>query len=96
MKTWNFVDQNEYDDDVMVKYSVNPPNVYGFGHNEFYKHAVNAISDGGKNLIDGIAGRKSLEIITAIYESIESGQPVHLRFSPRRSCLGRAPLGTSD
>jgi UDP-N-acetyl-2-amino-2-deoxyglucuronate dehydrogenase len=89
MKTWNFVDYNADDDEVMEKYSVNPPNVYGFGHNEFYEHVVNAIADSGQNLIDGIAGRKSLEIITAIYESIESGQPVHLRFSPKWCRLGR-------
>ena len=33
--------------------------------------------------------RRSLELITAIYESIETGQPIALRFSPRRCKLGR-------
>ena len=32
MKVWNFVKPKAGDDDVMKKYSVNPPNVYGFGH----------------------------------------------------------------
>lgn len=32
MKVWNFVKPEAGDDDVMKKYSVNPPNVYGFGH----------------------------------------------------------------
>jgi len=37
-------------------------------------------------LVDGLEGRKSLELISAIYESIETGQEVALRFTPR---LGR-------
>ena len=31
MKTWNFTEIHEEDGDVIEKYSVNPPNVYGFG-----------------------------------------------------------------
>jgi predicted dehydrogenase len=31
MKTWSFVEAEPGDADVMEKYSVNPPNVYGFG-----------------------------------------------------------------
>ena len=34
-------------------------------------------------LVDGLEGRKSLELISALYESIETGQEVALHFSPR-------------
>lgn len=88
MKVWNFLDANEGDDDVVANYSVNPPNVYGFGHKEYYDHVVQAIQDGGPNLVDGMEGRRSLELITAIYESIETGSEVRLRFRPQRSKLG--------
>jgi len=88
MKTWNFVDPIDGDDDVMEKYSVNPPNVYGFGHQAYYEHVVKAINGGGPNLVDGLAGRKSLELINAIYESIETGKEVFLRFKPKFSRLG--------
>ena len=40
------------------------------------------------HLVDGIQGRKSLELICAIYESIETGKEIHLRFSPKSSKLG--------
>jgi predicted dehydrogenase len=39
-------------------------------------------------LVDGLEGRKSLELISALYESIETGQEVPLRFAPRLSRLG--------
>jgi len=40
-------------------------------------------------LVDGLEGRKSLELINAIYESIETGKEVFLKFQPRRCRLGR-------
>jgi hypothetical protein len=39
-------------------------------------------------LVDGLEGRKSLELITALYESIETGEEVHLHFAPKLSRLG--------
>jgi UDP-N-acetyl-2-amino-2-deoxyglucuronate dehydrogenase len=88
IKTWQFCESSPDDDEVVEKYSVNPPNVYGFGHKAYYEHVVESILQGGPNLIDGLAGRKSLELINAIYESIETRLPVQLRFNPSRSRLG--------
>lgn len=90
MKTWNFVDCMPGDEEVMSKYSVNPPNVYGFGHQAYYEYVVNCISNGGPHLVDGLVGRKSLELINALYESIETGKEVYLRFQPRHCKLGNA------
>ena len=89
MLHWNFQDKIEGDDEVMKKYSVNPPNVYGFGHQAYYEHVVDSISNNQAQLVDGLVGRKSLELITAIYESIETGKEVFLRFSPRQCKLGQ-------
>jgi UDP-N-acetyl-2-amino-2-deoxyglucuronate dehydrogenase len=76
------------DEDVMQKYSVNPPNVYGFGHQAYYEHVVDCILNNRRHLVDGLEGRKSLELISAIYESIETGREVQLRFNPKRCKLG--------
>ena len=88
MKTWNFSDPRPEDADVMEKYSVNPPNVYGFGHQAYYHHVVDCIVNDTSQLVDGLEGRKSLELITSIYESIETGKTVHLRFQPKKCRLG--------
>lgn len=88
MRTWQFTQEEPGDDDVMERFSVNPPNVYGFGHQAYYEYVVNCIRDGGPHLVDGLVGRKSLELINAIYESIETGNEVHLRFRPNHCKLG--------
>jgi UDP-N-acetyl-2-amino-2-deoxyglucuronate dehydrogenase len=88
MKTWNFVKSQSGDSDVMKKYSVNPPNVYGFGHHAYYEHVVDCILNDKQHLVDGLVGRKSLELINAIYESIETGEEVFLKFNPKHCKLG--------
>jgi UDP-N-acetyl-2-amino-2-deoxyglucuronate dehydrogenase len=89
MKVWSFVNSIPEDATVMKDFSVNPPNVYGFGHQAYYEHVVMALKQGGPNLVDGLEGRKSLELITAIYESAESRKEVVLRFQPYLSKLGQ-------
>lgn len=88
MKTWNFAEMTDEDESVVEKYSVNPPNVYGFGHKAYYEHVVECILKKTPQLVDGLKGRKSLELINAIYESIETGKEVNLSFSPKYSRLG--------
>ena len=88
MKEWNFVKPQLGDDEVMEKYSVNPPSVYGFGHQAYYEHVVDCINNNRQHLVDGPTGRKSLELINAIYESIETGKEVSLRVKPKQCRLG--------
>jgi predicted dehydrogenase len=89
MKSWNFSPQMPGDESVMADYSVNPPNVYGFGHFAYYKHVVDCINNQKQQLVDGLEGRKSLELISAIYESIETGKEVSIRFRPSKCRLGQ-------
>ena len=88
MKTWNFSEPLDGDDEVIEKYSVNPPNVYGFGHQAYYEHVIDCLNNQTAQLVDGLQGRKSLELINAIYESIETGTEIRLRFTPKFSKLG--------
>ena len=88
MKIWNFVEPQPGDEHVLKNYSVNPPNVYGFGHRAYYEHVVDCIRNERQHLVDGLEGRKSLELISAIYESVESGREVPMRFRARHCRLG--------
>jgi UDP-N-acetyl-2-amino-2-deoxyglucuronate dehydrogenase len=88
MQTWSFAEKQLGDEDVLKKYSVNPPNVYGFGHHAYYEHVVDCILNEKVALVDGLKGRKSLELIMALYESIETGKEVFLRFVPNKCKLG--------
>ena len=89
MNSWAFEDSLDGDNEILEKYSVNPPNVYGFGHQAYYQHVVNCISNGGQNLIDGFQGRKTVRLISAIYESAETGKEVFLSFKPKKLKLGQ-------
>ena len=89
MDTWNFVDPRPEDATVLRDFSVNPPDVYGFGHKSYYEHVIACLEEGRRQLVDGLEGRRSLELITAIYESIETGREVFLRFSPQLCKLGQ-------
>lgn len=89
MKTWRFSQPLPGDDTVMREFSVNPPNVYGFGHQAYYEHVVESIAGNARQLVDGLVGRKSLELISAIYESVETGKEIPLRFAPKLCRLGQ-------
>lgn len=88
MITWDFEEPQPEDDEVLDKFSVNPPNVYGYGHQAYYEHVVDCLENDKAALVDGLEGRRSLELITALYESIETGKEVPLRFKARSSRLG--------
>src|SRR5690606_14202973 len=93
MRYWKFSQPEPGDEDVFEKYSVNPPNVYGIGHQAYYDHVVDCITRGAPHLVDGLEGRKSLELISAIYESVETGREIPLRFQPSKCRLGLRPDG---
>lgn len=88
IRTWQFGDNHAADAEVMEKYSVNPPNVYGFGHQAYYEHVVDCLRNNTKALVDGHEGRQSLELIMALYESIASQQEVSLPLEVKHSKLG--------
>ncbi|MEO1542756.1 MAG: Gfo/Idh/MocA family oxidoreductase [Pseudomonadota bacterium] len=88
MKTWQFTDETEQDKEVIESFSVNPPDVYGFGHKTYYEDVERCLLDGAPHFVDGLEGRKSLELISAIYESVETGKEVAIRFRPTKCRLG--------
>lgn len=89
METWLFEEKEPDDDEVIEHFSVNPPNVYGFGHQAYYEHVVECVNNNAHSLVDGLVGRKSIELISAIYESVETGKEVFLRFQPKLCKLGQ-------
>lgn len=89
IRTWQFTEALPTDAETMEKFSVNPPNVYGFGHQAYYEHLVDVLANGAKPLVDGHEGRQSLELIMALYESIASGREVTLPLRVEHCKLGR-------
>lgn len=88
MRSWQFVTPLPSDAEVIEKFSVNPPNVYGFGHQAYYEHVVDCLNTGREALVDGHEGRSSLELVAALYESMASGREVGLPLRADHSRLG--------
>ena len=89
IRTWQFTESLPTDADVVEKFSVNPPNVYGFGHQAYYEHVVDCLANAATPLVDGHHGKQSLELIMALYESIASGEEVKLPLQVKHCRLGR-------
>ena len=87
--TWNFEDKQPIDDVVFEKYGKNPK-AQGYNLGEYLRGVVASIQTKKAALVDGLEGRKSLELISALYESIETDSDVQLRFRPRMCRLGMA------
>lgn len=93
LRHWRFVQECPGDEEIRRGTLEMPPNVYGFGHKAYLDNVVEAISNGGSSLVDGLEGRKSLELISAIYESVASRSEISLRFNPLVSRLGERGKG---
>ncbi len=89
IRTWQFAVPLDSDKRVTELYSVNPPNVYGFGHQAYYEHVVKCLESNLPAMVDGAEGRRSLELVSALYESMASGQEVALPVQTRHSRLGQ-------
>ncbi|MBU0765950.1 MAG: Gfo/Idh/MocA family oxidoreductase [Bacteroidetes bacterium] len=87
LTTWEFEERQPADDTVFDNYGKNPA-AWGYNLGEYLKGVVNAIESNSSGLVDGLEGRKSLELISAIYESIETGNEITLRFQPKKCKLG--------
>lgn len=80
---WSFADADP-DDAEVERVNTEPPSVYGFGHEPYYRNVLRVIRGEAVPDTDGRGGRKSLELILGIYESAKTGREVPL---PLRATL---------
>lgn len=88
IQTWNFTEKLPSDDTVIQDTLQTPPNVYGFGHIPYLENVVDCILNKKHALVDGIEGYRSLELISAMYESSETGREVRMKYFPEKCRLG--------
>lgn len=74
---WQFADYDD-DDKLVEAANTNPPSVYGFGHEPYYRNVLRVLRGEAAPDTDGRGGRKSLELILGIYESAKTGRDVPL------------------
>ena len=87
LTTWEFEDPLPEDEKAFEEFGTNPEG-WAYNLGEYMKDVIRSIEAGKAGLVDGLEGRKSLELISAIYESIETGREIPLRFNPKQCKLG--------
>ena len=87
ISVWEFAEPTDEDKQLLESMSnqtetgggaADPAAIGHHGHTELFKDTLRAIESGGKPLIDGHEGRRSVEIILAIYKAAQSGKRVEL------------------
>jgi predicted dehydrogenase len=78
VRTWNFVNPEPQDAEMQAYQGSKAAAVKTIGHHEYLKHFIQCLRNESGELVDGREGRKSLGLISAIYESSTTGKEVFL------------------
>ncbi len=77
IEKWDFADHLPEDDEIQQS-DYTPPNVYGFGHLKYYRNVLSVLDGEATPSTDGRSGKKSLELILAMYQSSMENRTVGL------------------
>lgn len=77
IEKWDFADYDDDDKDILNS-NYSPPNVYGFGHSAYLHNVLDVLEGKAQPETDGRSGRKSLEMIHAIYRSARENKAITL------------------
>ncbi len=75
IETWDFQDEEPLE---LSENNKEPKNVYGFGHTPLFKNFIDAVKSGREPLVNGKEGKKSLDIILAVYRSMKERRHIDL------------------
>jgi UDP-N-acetyl-2-amino-2-deoxyglucuronate dehydrogenase len=74
---WVFAEPSA-DDALVHRVNTAPPNVYGYGHLGYYRNVLSVLRGEAEASTDGLEGRKSLELILAMYAAARGQRTVRL------------------
>ena len=78
---WQVKGSAETPETLHVKFTEEPPNVYGFGHVPLYLDFIEAIAHDKTPYVSAREGKKSLELVLAMHKSAMENRPVKLPLS---------------
>lgn len=91
---WEFVEKQPQDANVLAQYSQKVPNGYGLSHGHYFRHLVSCLDDGSLQApVSAQEAVRAVELVHAIYASVETGGWVFCKDRPRSRRLGYRPKG---
>jgi len=73
IRHWQFCEQRPEDEEIVKSQSQDVSNVYGHGHLPYLRNMIEAICQDKPGLVEGLEGKKNIQILTALYESAACG-----------------------
>ena len=73
---WKIAGELEHEREMLIHEELDPSNVYGASHRLVIENMLAAVNSNCEPATNGYEGIKSLILVTAMYESARSGQPV--------------------
>jgi UDP-N-acetyl-2-amino-2-deoxyglucuronate dehydrogenase len=73
---WKIAGELEHERELLVHEELDPANVYGTSHRRVIEDMLEAVNSNCEPTTNGQEGIKSLILVSAMYESARSGQPV--------------------
>jgi predicted dehydrogenase len=70
---WKIEGELEHENNLLRRDEVDPPSVYGLSHKAVIADMIEAIQENREPRTDGIAARKSVALVLAMYESARTG-----------------------
>ncbi|UZP66655.1 Gfo/Idh/MocA family oxidoreductase [Desulfovibrio mangrovi] len=90
IETWDFIERLPEDDTISLTHSQEVPTGYGLSHGPLLQDIVSRLNDGSlEPPITPESCRPTIELVHAVYRSIEDRMPVQLKDSPLSVRLGR-------
>lgn len=75
---WKIAGEIEHEKELLTREEVDPPSVYGVSHRHVIEDMLAAIAEDRPPHTDGVEGRKSLVLVSAMYESARNRREVFI------------------
>lgn len=76
---WKIAGEIEHEKELLTREEVDPPSVYGASHRYVIEDMIRAVDEDREPQTNGAEGRKSLVLVSAMYESAQAGREILLR-----------------
>ena len=76
IETWRFEDGKDTEEALVSECNMDIDSVYGNGHTPLYKDMIDSIENNREPYINGVEGKKAMEIILASYRSSREGKRI--------------------
>ena len=75
---WKIAGEIEHEKELLTREEVDPPSIYGASHRHVIEDMIQAVDEDREPITSGMEGRKSLVLVTAMYESAKNEREVFL------------------